>query len=165
MRDFGPAGADELSLTARTIGAFGAAEPSCRVVGPDPISSPAPPVLCGARHWEMMSEARLGGSDTILASQDRMAVEVARACGVEPAVARTAMRRAQANNFAVFDPLLNSYAAAVFPWAAVLNHSCAPNCCVRFALAEGVGGPTLEFVALAEIAPGDRDLHAMAVPR
>ncbi len=50
------------------------------------------------------------------------------------------------NNFGVTDDLLTCVAVGVYPHAALLNHSCAPNCVLRYILSGS--GPILQVCGL-----------------
>ena len=69
------------------------------------------------------------------------------------AVARL-LRKFQCNNFAFCDPLLHPVAAAVFPFGALLNHSCCPNS----VLMHDQGTQIVR--ALRDIEPGEELLHS-----
>jgi SET and MYND domain-containing protein len=141
------------------------------------------PVSCGRAHWESMdsdvdiweseeAEAETGqgvGEGQGQGQEDkaqrlRIATAAADALKgvrtVTPEEAVLAMKRFSANNFSIFNEMLTGYAAGVFPWAAVLNHSCAPNCVVRFAFSNKPEPPLLQLIAAADIRPGDELCHS-----
>jgi hypothetical protein len=70
------------------------------------------------------------------------------------------------NNFAITDDLLVGIGAAVCPAGALLNHSCAPNCCVTYKVIRGsppgTGKPVVlqEFRALRTIRAGEELCHS-----
>jgi hypothetical protein len=71
------------------------------------------------------------------AGADAIAVEIARSnkllpYGVSDADVRRVVAAFERNNFSVADELLVSRAAGVYPAGALLNHACAPNCCISY---------------------------------
>lgn len=73
-----------------------------------------------------------------------------------------AWNKFHSNNFSIFNYLLTSFAAGVYPYAALLNHSCQPNCILRFILTndQKKQKPILEIVAAKDIQPGDELCHS-----
>ena len=70
------------------------------------------------------------------------------------------------NNFSVTDDLMLATAAAVSPAGALLNHSCAPNCCVTYRLVKQ-SDPTIkcklllqEFRTLCSVPQGSELCHS-----
>ena len=68
-------------------------------------------------------------------------------------------RKFHSNNFSIFNSVLTSFAAGVYPYAALLNHSCAPNCIVRYQI-QSKERPILEIVAAKDIQIGDELCHS-----
>lgn len=64
----------------------------------------------------------------------------------------------QHNNFGILDELLSCVGAGVFPLVAALNHSCEPNCYLRYTLRST--GPTVQIVALRDISMGEELAHS-----
>lgn len=64
-------------------------------------------------------------------------------------------RRFPVNNFGIVNEMAQVQASGVYPLAALLNHSCAPNCVLRYT-ATGV----LEVVAVEEIFPHTELCHS-----
>jgi hypothetical protein len=44
------------------------------------------------------------------------------------------LRIFRGNNFGITDSLMNCVAVGVFPFTAILNHSCAPNCVLQYTM-------------------------------
>eukprot|EP00934_Nitzschia_sp_Nitz4_P008491 Nitzschia sp. Nitz4//scaffold168_size48592//19265//20779//NITZ4_007048-RA/size48592-processed-gene-0.47-mRNA-1//1//CDS//3329538315//8481//frame0 len=74
------------------------------------------------------------------------------------------MRRFRCNNFGVLDDMVRIEAGAVYPLGALLNHSCSPNCVLRYrwdpTIAAKPRGPILEIVAAREIEQGEELTHS-----
>ena len=68
------------------------------------------------------------------------------------------LRRFRANNFGVTDAMARVVASAVYPLGALLNHSCAPNCLLRYNF-DGKT-PIMEIVAARDIAEGEELTHS-----
>ena len=71
------------------------------------------------------------------------------------------------NNFGILDALHSSIGEGVYPCAALLNHSCAPNAILSYKLDSGVVGkgeafhpPLLQIVACRDIAKGEELTHS-----
>ncbi|KAL7467745.1 hypothetical protein ACHAXS_007983 [Conticribra weissflogii] len=68
------------------------------------------------------------------------------------------------NNFGIVDSLHSPFGEGVYPCAALLNHSCAPNCIIRYQLGLNVGtkyqSPILQIVACRNIAKGEELTHS-----
>eukprot|EP01034_Spumella_vulgaris_P022297 gene22297-28413_t len=78
-----------------------------------------------------------------------------------PATLTTVSRmlfQCRSNNFGVTDDLLACVGVGVYPHAALLNHSCTPNCVLRYSLLPS--GPLLEIVALRDIGAGEELCHS-----
>ena len=142
------------------------------------------PVACGLSHWNAMDEVHIwreeeeeceGGGDENEGSEEmgsaardktlRLAIaqEAAHALselGVTQELAVATQRKFSSNNFSIFNEHLTGYAAGVYPWAAVLNHSCAPNCVVRFEFSSKAEPPLLHLVAVQSVSPGDELCHS-----
>ena len=57
----------------------------------------------------------------------------------------------QSNSFGITDSILTCLGMGVFPSAALLNHSCAPNCALRFVLRQGYAPVLQVMIALRPI--------------
>jgi hypothetical protein len=68
------------------------------------------------------------------------------------------LRQFRSNNFGITDELVNCIGIGVYPSAALLNHSCAPNCILRYKLSEV--GPVVQIVAIRDILPGEELTHS-----
>eukprot|EP01038_Epipyxis_sp_PR26KG_P013139 gene13139-17607_t len=62
------------------------------------------------------------------------------------------------NNFGIVDDLMNCVAIGVYPYAALMNHSCTPNCILRYDFSSN--GPLLKIVALNNITKGEELTHS-----
>mmetsp|Transcript_17322 Transcript_17322/g.31451 ORF Transcript_17322/g.31451 Transcript_17322/m.31451 type:complete len:406 (-) Transcript_17322:24-1241(-) len=80
---------------------------------------------------------------------------------------RRALNAFQKNNFGIVDSLHSPIGEGVYPCAALLNHSCSPNCILRYKL--GVANsieeqqyhpPILQIVACRDIAFGEELSHS-----
>ena len=72
----------------------------------------------------------------------------------------TDLRRFRANNFGVTDSMVKVVASAVYPLGALLNHSCAPNCLLRYAFGTKHEQPVMEIVASRDIDKGEELTHS-----
>ena len=69
------------------------------------------------------------------------------------------------NNFAILDSLHSSIGEGVYPCAALLNHSCSPNCILRYKLDNNDSNnafhqPLLQIVACRDIMKGEELTHS-----
>jgi len=68
------------------------------------------------------------------------------------------------NNFGIVDSLHSPFGEGVYPCAALLNHSCAPNCILRYEFGRKVGSkfqlPILQIVACRNIVKGEELTHS-----
>jgi SET and MYND domain-containing protein len=65
------------------------------------------------------------------------------------------LRRFRVNNFGMVDDMLHLVGGGVYPLAALLNHSCAPNCLLRY-----MQGGIVEIVAARNITEGEELTHS-----
>jgi hypothetical protein len=73
------------------------------------------------------------------------------------------LRIFRVNNFGITDELLRVVASAVYPLGALLNHSCKPNCILRYHYCkQGTNKhpPILEIAACRDIKPGEELTHS-----
>ncbi|KAL7539544.1 hypothetical protein ACHAXR_010804 [Thalassiosira sp. AJA248-18] len=80
------------------------------------------------------------------------------------AIHRT-MNAFQKNNFGIVNSLFSPVGEGVYPCAALLNHSCSPNCILRYKLgvANNSGGhypPILQIIACRDIVLGEELCHS-----
>ena len=82
---------------------------------------------------------------------------------------KSVIRKFHYNNFAICDSLLRPIAAGIYPRAALLNHSCVPNCLIRYDInscnerttkAYTPLLPRLTIVACRTIKPGEELCHS-----
>ena len=65
----------------------------------------------------------------------------------------------ESNNFGILDELLECVAAGVFPSTAIINHSCLPNCILRYRKDKNEA-PIVEVVAITNIKKGVEITHS-----
>jgi hypothetical protein len=71
------------------------------------------------------------------------------------------LRRFRVNNFGVTDPMVRVCASAVYPLGALLNHSCAPNCILRYSFEQQQQRPpVMEIVASRDVNLGEELTHS-----
>lgn len=66
------------------------------------------------------------------------------------------LRRFSINNFGIVDDMLRVTGRGVYPLTALLNHSCTPNCILRYTTEGGI----LEVIAAFDILPGIELTHS-----
>lgn len=69
------------------------------------------------------------------------------------------MDQFRCNNFGITDEIMNCIGSGEYPAAALLNHSCTPNCILRFKCSSQ-DGPVLEIIACRDIIPGEELCHS-----
>jgi len=67
--------------------------------------------------------------------------------------------RFHCNNFGITNALIDCIGAGVYPCAALLNHSCAPNCVLRYVV-EAKTPVTLQIVAVRPVVRGEEICHS-----
>jgi len=87
-------------------------------------------VVCGYSHFHAMSD--YGSEYDTLHSDRRIVSIVSEISGYHHDVVLKTLRLFRGNNFGIMDSLLSCVGVGVYPHAAILNHSCAPNCILRF---------------------------------
>ena len=65
----------------------------------------------------------------------------------------------RANNFGIVSHMMRPLGAMVAPHAALLNHSCAPNCLLDYQFRSEGKPPLLRAVALRDLSPGEELTH------
>ena len=102
-------------------------------------------VVCGSSHFHSMSD--YGADNEIITESDRRIIStVNELSGYSAIEVSKALRLFRANNFGITDSLLNCVGMGVYPHAAILNHSCSPNCILRFTFTSK--GPILKVRAV-----------------
>ena len=70
-------------------------------------------------------------------------------------------RRFRINNFGIVDSIMNLLGSGVYPLGALLNHSCTPNCILRYTAGSSIGeGAIMEIVAVRDIRAGEELTHS-----
>lgn len=113
-------------------------------------------VVCGKQHCEGVYYnplATIDSADLILASI------IGQHCQESNPYLLRRLQQFHCNNFGIVDDLINCVGSGEFPAAALLNHSCIPNCILRYDVSE-VNGPVVEIVAITVIKPGDELSHS-----
>jgi hypothetical protein len=95
----------------------------------------------------------------VSADDIKAAMRCAAPSGQETSALAELIARFRSNNFAISGPLLVPLADAVFPFAAMLNHSCAPNVVPRYECEQG-SAPVMSFITLCDIKAGEELLHS-----
>ncbi len=110
-------------------------------------------VLCGQDHIKSLS---LGDSGKMYADNTIRVIQQVALIAKKPVgdIARL-YTQFKCNNFGILDDLLKCYAAGVFPAAALLNHSCDPNCVLQFN-----DNNILRIIAVKEIAIDEEITHS-----
>ena len=156
----------DMCLFIRTWWYLGQHE-SCQQMGPS--HSPTKLIKCGHAHWLLMDEDFFlhqhahKYKQMSLFLEKFMQVTMDATMKKRPSINSTDImafwRKFHSNNFSIFNSVLTSFAAGVYPYAALLNHSCAPNCIVRFQI-QSKQRPILEIVAAKDIQMGDELCHS-----
>jgi len=112
----------------------------------------------------MLSFAAKGSADTEEATLQEKEGLVLQILGCKENTLDEAIRHTltafQQNNFGVTDTLYVPIGEAVYPHAALLNHSCSPNCVLRYKIGVESSPPKLEIVACKDISRGEELLHS-----
>lgn len=121
-------------------------EKSCRYVNGSAI-------ICGEDHIRSLS---LGNNGKMYADNTIRVIQQVSLLSKKP-ISDIAKLYTQfkCNNFGILDDLLKCYAAGVFPAAALLNHSCDPNCVLQFN-----ENNSLRIIAVKEIAIDEEITHS-----
>lgn len=113
--------------------------------------------VCGQKHSLQMSTG--GGT-----FNDNAIEIISRVCELTKSkieIAASIYSCCRSNNFGITDDLMNCIAIAVFPRTALLNHSCEPNCIIRYELtAVSNDGPIAHLIALRDIEEGEELTHS-----
>lgn len=126
--------------------------------------------VCSSRHFQQLQQSttRLDPEERqnlqlavqVLMRQNktlhRMGVEVGGGSSVLQQHLESILRRFRVNNFGMVDDMVRLVGGGVYPLGALLNHSCAPNCLLRYTTKGGV----LEIVAARAISKGGELTHS-----
>jgi hypothetical protein len=111
-------------------------------------------VSCGIAHIKS-----LNAQERELSSIERFIVDTAtRISGHSPEKISKLLLQFESNNFGVTDDLLQCIASGVYPLSAMMNHSCKPNCILRYSYTPS--GPELHVIALSDILAGEELVHS-----
>jgi hypothetical protein len=113
-------------------------------------------ISCGSTHVELMSQDINPAS--IDTATDNLIQYVSDLSGKPYQVVLKYRKIMQANNFGIFDEMMNCIGEGVYPQAAILNHSCNPNCIVRYKY--GSHGPILELITIRDVSLGEELSHS-----
>ncbi len=110
-------------------------------------------IICGEDHIQLLS---LGNNGKMYADNTIRVIQQVSSLSKKP-ISDIAKLYTQfkCNNFGILDDLLKCYAAGVFPAAALLNHSCDPNCVLQFN-----ENNSLRIIAVKEIAIDEEITHS-----
>ena len=101
---------------------------------------------CGNQHFYQMNDYGLSEEEEPNAATDQLIASTVLSSGVFPPIGKDfilkILRIFRGNNFGITDSLMNCVAVGVFPFAAILNHSCAPNCILQYSMS--ANGPRLK---------------------
>jgi hypothetical protein len=107
-------------------------------------------VQCSRHHWDSMVQAQ-GAS--VPAELVRVLPAIIK--GWAATHIQDSWKKFQANNFGITDRLHSIVGQGVYPHAAILNHSCYPNCLLRYK-----DGVIMEIVAARDIQKGEELTHS-----
>lgn len=110
--------------------------------------------ICGSRHIAAMCTGGGYFDDALI----RMISIVSELMKERPEAVASMYARFRSNNFGVMDELMNCVAVGIYPRAALLNHSCEPNCLLRYEFTEN--GPHLSIIALKDIDADEELTHS-----
>jgi hypothetical protein len=143
---------EELCLLLRTFGALQKIKKqrNCRECeGTD--GNGIGTIQCGFNHWDAMAQA----SHQVEQPSPLDTIQTVSKYTKWPCDdIRKALRIFQANNFGILNSLHETIGQGVYPHAALLNHSCDPNCLLRF------NSTALEIVALRDIEKDEELTHS-----
>jgi hypothetical protein len=140
------------------------------------------PVLCGSNHFDNLCQYMHGPLDTQEMNEVNRAVQalwnerkLLERYGYGEIDDKSSLvkqmendlRRFRSNNFGITDAMMRVISSAVYPLGALLNHSCAPNCLLRFPIETQSTGeqqqrspPLMEIVAAKDIDEGEELTHS-----
>lgn len=72
---------------------------------------------------------------------------------------KSLLRRFRVNNFGITDSLLRVIGSAIYPLGALLNHSCRPNCLLRYRF-RSQAKPVLEIAVCRDVEKGEELTHS-----
>jgi hypothetical protein len=139
---------EEMALMIRTQLALTRLSPYCHV---DSFNARGIGIVqCSSHHWDQMVQAQ----------GDSVPAELV---GVLPTIIKgwtetnihDSWKKFQANNFGITNSLHSIVGQGVYPHAAILNHSCNPNCLLRYK-----DGIIMEIVAARDIRMGEELTHS-----
>ena len=144
LRDFenmSPQSIDEVIILLRTLKlCFNSHHIDCSCQLTNAVTT------CSVAHALSMSDAKLQFDDEILSVISTVCTKTKHPMQLVGKL----FFQFRCNNFGVTDDLLTCVAVGVYPHAALLNHSCAPNCVLRYVLSDS--GPILQVCGLFCIA-------------
>lgn len=128
---------DDVVLILRAISICKSSSPECKLQ-----HSASNSVICGGTHFQQLSDFGVNERETI--SPDDIAVihAVNEISSIDINEIARILRLFRGNNFGITDSLLNCVGVGIYPLAAILNHSCSPNCVLRFGFSSD--GPSIE---------------------
>lgn len=117
---------DDLILLLRVFSKLKKLENSCQINEHG--------ITCGVSHFSKLSECTTASTRNVSTAFLSYASKV---CGKPKDIIKSTLIKFDCNNFGILDDLLQCIGAGVYPMAALLNHSCLPNCLLRFKLIPG----------------------------
>lgn len=118
-------------------------------------------ISCGLNHFK---ELAIGGGcyDSKLVQTISEVLRLTQSNNIE--LVTDTLAKFRSNNFGITDSLMNCIGMGVYPRAALLNHSCYPNCLIRFecnsTVSRSTFAPVLEIVALRDIQENEEFTHS-----
>jgi len=142
----------ELILLLRTYGEL----QQCKKRKRDQCTKIDDLVQCGSHHWDEMVLAPKNREQSLTySSLASVLTDVLPNSWLNPQHIEGVLRRFQANNFGIVNAMHATIGQGVYPHGALLNHSCDPNCLLRYR-----EGTTMEIVTLRPIEAGEELTHS-----